>query len=176
MAAQCAACLEPILKGDRFVLSGTEVFHGRCAIRRGTAASENQRLKQRVIAAETEARLSREQLSFQDRELAAERKRIAELKSLNADADRDYKRMRQERDSAWADVRYWRERALTMEVERDQARRELAIERQYPAQQPAAVPAPAVAAAPPVSTPDQAKDDLDDAAKRFSLLELDPLV
>lgn len=170
MAAQCAACLEPIIKGERFVLSGTEVFHGRCAIRKGTAASENARLRQRVIAAEAETRITREQLQFQDRELAAERKRITELKGHHADADRDYKRMRQERDTARSDASFWKRRAELYEVERDQARRELAIERQYPAQQ---TQAPAPPPPQPVATSDQAKDDLDDAAKRFSLLELD---
>jgi hypothetical protein len=58
MAATCAACLRPIIKGGHpFVLSGTEVFHRACAQSIERSIATKQKLEiQRLKSAELESR------------------------------------------------------------------------------------------------------------------------
>lgn len=91
MAAVCAACLEPITRGDPFVLSGTEVFHRSCS--RDIASSlgarmklEIQRLKGEVLRERKDgaaARVAAQSAEFDERRLLD---RIAKLESDLASA------------------------------------------------------------------------------------------
>lgn len=59
MAATCAACLTAIPSGDKFVLSGTEVFHRRCAP--NIARSVGTRAKLEIVRLKTEALRERQE-------------------------------------------------------------------------------------------------------------------
>jgi hypothetical protein len=159
MSAQCAICLNPVTKGMKFVLAGTEVFHDECAAFRGTHTSiGNRRHKQLVELEGQNAAIRR------DHEQIGTTLRILKEKVVK-EMDLYVQRL----EDSESNVNSWRRRfelARTdlerMTVERDQARRELAIMRQYP---------PAQAA---TATPEQKpKDARDDTEIRFSLLEID---
>lgn len=155
----------PIVKGEKFVLSGTEVFHGRCVMKYGTASSARAKLELRVIAAERDAAVA-------IREAEGQRKHADQLAAARIHAEREARVAKAGKEAALRDAAYWRERAQVLEVERDQARRALAIERQYPAQAAPITPPPSPPPSAPAKT-EPANDDRDQAEIRFSLLELD---
>lgn len=157
MAAQCAICAEPIVKGTKFVLAGTEVFHDRCAAFRGTHTSIGNRRHQQLVDLEAQTAGFRRQYEETQTQLRVIKERVT----------KEMERAIQRAEDAETNLNSWRRRyELTradlerMEVERDQARRELAVARQY------GVPAPAA--------PEQKPADTRDATEiRFSLLDLD---
>ena len=161
MAAQCAICAEPIVKGMKFVLAGTEVFHDRCAAFRGTHTSIGNTRHQHLVDLEAKnAAFWRQQDELQ-----------TQLRVLKDKVVKETERLVQRIEDADANTNSWRRRyELTRtdlertEVERDQARRELAVARQY-GLPPASAPA---------TTPEQKPADTRDATEiRFSLLDLD---
>ena len=167
--ATCAACLEPLGGGEKFVLAGTEVFHRECA--KDIASSIGHRQKQEIVR--LRGLLDR---ATADAEMATQRAQNFEGESRRALSDNRHlqldlarsetntrtlrhsvDRARDERDAAIEETR-----SLSVAVERQ--RRELAL---HAAMGP--VPAPATA------TPDSkaATDTRDDTEIRFSLLEID---
>ena len=157
MAAQCAICAEPIVKGVKFVLAGTEVFHDRCAAFRGTHTSIGNRRHQQLVDLEAKvAAFWRQQDELQTQLRVLKDKVVKETERLVQrieDADANTNSWRRRYEAARADL----ERA---EVERDQARRELAVARQY--------------GMPAATTPEPKPADTRDATEiRFSLLETD---
>lgn len=164
MASTCAICLSPFRKDQTFVIAGTEVVHPDCLKARGTGGTLGSRRK--VEIAELEARSAR---LVADLELSQARLRARDL--LEQDLERvrgqlhehtrmvdDYRgqrdRFRRERDEAIAA----RNDAIAA---RDAKARELALVQQLGHQAPQEV------------DPPKQEEDLDDAKKRFSLLELD---
>lgn len=164
MAATCAACLSPIAAGDRFVLSGTEVFHRTCA--RGINRSQRTRMELRIL--ELERELAAERAAVQnlrgaaDAELNIARKIKREVEGM----DRDLRVARAGRDAALRDSAYWQERHAAAERSKALLRSEI----------DALTEAARVRVAPPPQggeTPAATKDDRDATEIRFSLLELD---
>jgi len=158
LAATCAACLDAISPREKFVLSGTECFHARCAMTRGTAQSVRRRLELEIIDHRAAIERLRADLTSERSTARHERQvtaRIAkERDELSAEV-RDAARQREQ----LIDIHRTAERRLTAEyervlVERDQARREIAVLRDHPDSKPE-------------------NTDRDATEIRFSLLELD---
>lgn len=101
MAASCAACLLPIVRGQRFLVEGTEVFHARCV---------GQSYRSRL-------RLSEQRVRELESQLSGTRRAASRVES-------EANRLRNEVASAQA-------RALILEgqVARLQAQRELDVDR-----------------------------------------------
>lgn len=164
MAATCAVCLTPIMKPEKFVLSGTEVFHARCVVAYGTTNSVVN--KQRQQAADLRAQIER--LRY---ELEHEKQRADHERTVAQRIAGERERMGNDLGVALSDARSWRVRMEEARRERDEAvaardasRREALLHQTI---QGTPV-APAVAA-----TPEPVKDERDSTEVRFSLLELD---
>ena len=156
MAATCAVCLTPIVKADKFVITGSEVTHAVCLGRQTIGT------KRRLKIIEQTAEIA--ELRTQVAALQATGVRVLREESLRRQQaelrESDYRRQRDE-------ARRERDQAL---ADRDAAQREARLHQ-------ALGPAPArpispPADAPPVQAPVPAKDGRDDAEIRFSLLEI----
>lgn len=171
MAASCAACLLPIAKGDKFVLSGTEVFHGRCTMRVGTTRSIRARLELRVIEVERDLSLVRDQLENQRTATASEREIARRTERERDGIDRELRVARAARDAALRDSTYWQERGRAEKADGDRLaaalRADLARARADLAAAQARRPLE------PTEGQQVAKEDRDATEIRFSLLELD---
>jgi hypothetical protein len=164
MAASCAACLAPIATGERFVLSGTEVFHRTCA--RGINRSKATRLELRVTELERDLQLARNNLAA-SRGFGESRAQLADRIQRDKDAvDRDLQKARAARDAALRDSSYWQERFAAAERLLVRTRADADAAEAIRARPPP--PPPQGSENPPV-----AKDDRDATEIRFSLLELD---
>jgi hypothetical protein len=167
MAAICASCERPIAKGEHFVLSGTEVFHGRCANQIGTARSV--RLELRAIELRRDLSMARDEANAARREAQTQREIAQTIARERRQADNDLRKARAVRDDAIRDARLWQARAEDLE-------RQLVTALQAQTRLAAEIAARAQAAAAPTTapaTPDPAKDDRDASEIRFSLIELD---
>ena len=148
--AFCAACLQPIVHGQRFVLDGTEVFHGQCA---------GQAYRSRGRLAEQRERNLEDQL--------------ADTRRAAARVEAEANRLRNESVSAQAQVVVLEGRVAGL-----QAQRELDAERhaargdelRAARAEVAALRAELAAVKP---APAEAETDLDASAQRFRMLELD---
>lgn len=173
MAATCAACLGPIAKGERFVLSRTEVFHARCVT--AIARSMRAKLEQEVIRLGHDvSQLADDQRRLTETANAASRRADSVSRLLEREREEGAAKFRaseRAKDAAIRDRDISRARADQLETERDAARRELAVMRQYGT---ATTPAPAATPAPAPTAVEPAKDQRDDSEIRFSLLEIDP--
>ncbi len=126
----CAGCLEPIPKSgtdSKFVLSGTEVFHSRCAHLIGRSVLT----RYRVRINELKSKLA---------STAADAAEVARLRTCYSDLERDYNRVYGEKQRLDQEVTNalnsnlraaqsegaWRAREATLTRERDDAQRELA--------------------------------------------------
>lgn len=165
MAAVCAGCTRPITGRQKFVLSGSEVFHRECV--HLIPESKYWKMKQEILRMRTE--------------IEEERARAARLRTEVNDLERDVANMRESRNRerenaarfqretlrASNDLQTSNDRAGRMRSERDAAvaraeaaEREVALHRALgPVTQP--------------TEPTPAKDDRDASEIRFSLLELD---
>lgn len=161
MSARCAACEEPIDRGEKFVLTGTEVFHRRCAA--GIRRSVRTRLELRLIDLERDIATARAEIMELKRQTTDERDRTRDAVRTRLVIEDDLRVARAARDAALRDSAYWRERGESLATELARIRGELETAR-------AAARPP-----PPVTTAETApaKDDRDATEIRFSLLELD---
>lgn len=155
MAAVCAGCMQPIVTGDNFALSGTEVFHRSCLAREGSVESIGNRqrrqlasLEQRHLQVQNTLTRHADTVAEKDRIIAQRNQRVSVLTQQleDANATRDIlastnNALRGERDR------------LVKEVEL--ARQEVALAHLPPAQSKIA------------------PDPRDDAEIRFSMLEID---
>mgnify|MGYP001617547823 CR=1 FL=1 len=153
MAATCAVCMAPIIKGvDKFAISGTEVIHARCV---GAGATVGTRRKLRIIEQTQTIDNLRSEIGSHLVAAREERVRRAGVESREADYRRQRDEARRERDEAMA--------------ARDAAVREVGL-RQALGIVARADPAPRTEVVP---VPEQANDDRDASEIRFSLLEID---
>lgn len=148
--AACAACLQPILRAQRFVLEGTEAFHAQCA-------GQSYRSKQRIT----------EQHGFNlERQLNDTRRAAARVEA-------EAGRMRNEMVSAQAQVA-----VLEGRLAAEQQRRELLVQAhdargdELRAARREIAELRAELAAHRVSGP-QEDAEVDATALRFKMLELD---
>lgn len=148
--ASCAACLQPIVHGQRFVLDGTEVFHGRCA-------GHSYRSKGRLAEARA-------------RELEAQ---LADTRRSAARVEVDVNRLRNEAVSAQAQVCVLEGRVAGLQAQRDlDAERHAArADELRAARNEIAALRIELAALRPASAP--ADEDADASVQRFKMLELD---
>jgi hypothetical protein len=169
--AICAACEQPIEKGERFVLAGSEVFHKTKECVSRIAASRYVRMRKEAT-----------RLARQNHLLEAENRRNADamkgahrrIEAIRADLDGSVEAMKRQLRTAERE----RAEALSREMA---ARQECEMLRQVHGNTVAeirrlqgllqeATAKPATAPAP--AAPD-VRDTRDDAQVRFSLLELD---
>lgn len=150
--ASCAACLQPILRAQRFVLDGTEVFHAACA---------GQAYRSKLRMSEVRVRELEDQL-------ASTRQAAARVES-------EANRLRNESTSHAAKLTIAESRLATTRAELELAQERLQatqVELQAARSGYIALRAEleAVKRGPP---PEEQKDDLDASALRFKMLELD---
>lgn len=153
MGGSCAACLQPLVHGVKYVLVGTEVIHSSCA-RAGMQTLVQKLQSQLSLARQESARWQSEAATarYELRIANALGDELETARSGVARLERQAARMLQERNEALA--------------ARDAAKRELALRD--------AIGTPRVAT--PDATETQRAEDKRDATEvRFSLLELDPL-
>lgn len=159
MAAQCAVCLSPITKADKFAISGTEVMHTRC------------------VGGQTIGTITKLRLIERNAQIAALRDEMRHTLALSADVaatERAAKEAiaktllaaRDEHRAVQHQVDVYRNQRDAARRDRDEAYALRDAARSEPAAAPAAPPAP-------VATPAPANDDRDPAEIRFSLLEID---
>lgn len=153
--AQCAACLQPITRGEQFALDGTEVFHRACvrqAYRSKLKIAEQSVRDLEARLADTRTAAARVEAEANlHRSLA--RQHHGDLTRVTAEAQRNAQEVYAERG-----YRLEAERALAaVAAERDGLRRELAAERAANRPQPEEKPT----------------EDLDATSQRFRMLELD---
>ncbi len=175
MAATCAGCLGPITKGEPFVLSGTEVFHRQCA----RLISRSRRVKLEVELADHKRRMAslRSELDIARSNAAYHEDSARRLSA----SEKELQIARAGRDAAIRDSTYWRERAVRAEgdrlvvtADRDRLAEQVRqLTTQLQAAQRAAAPVEPTEAQQITADDKPAKKDLDDSARRFSLLELD---
>jgi chromosome segregation ATPase len=161
MPAACAICLQPIGNKEQFVLAGTEVFHPSCAGQRGIHVSVRNRQREQLAALE-------EQLRGTKAAALNLEPRIRRLESEIHSARQSHEAMSANLQQALNNEASWRRRyeevrdeRARFEVERDAARRELALMRQLGYQ----LPEPTGKVTP--------EDTRDATEIRFSLLDLD---
>lgn len=148
--ASCAACLRPIVNGQRFVLDGTEVFHGQCA---GQAYRSRGRLAEQ-----------------RQRDLEAQ---LADTRRAAARVELEANRLRNEAVSAQAQVCVLEARVAGLQTHRElDAERHAARGNELRAAhaEVAALRAELAALKPASAEPES---DLDASAQRFKMLELD---
>lgn len=161
MARSCAACLSPIDQGDKFVLSGTEVFHRRCA--GNIDRSIGQRQKQEIIRLRAEVA----------RERADAAKFKIDAQEEKNTAERFIDRLHQSEGAHSSTARQLeaeRVQNRALSAARSQAQRELDTARAEIQRLQIAALERATSAIP---EPVKPKDTRDDTEIRFSLLELD---
>jgi predicted RNase H-like nuclease (RuvC/YqgF family) len=165
--AICAACEQPITKGQKFVLAGTEVFHRtkECVAR--IASSKLTRLRQEAT-----------RLAHRCHHYEAQEHRLADaLEGARRKVDAIETRVA-------GDVEIMKRRVGELErirLERDLLREQMAAKEQLLAQlkaandrlQAAVVQAQAQQASPASDVVRDGRDGRDDAEVRFSLLEID---
>lgn len=175
MAATCAACMQPITKTTRFVLSGTEAFHRSCAMNMATSRANQQALRvlevERMIEisqrgmAETK-RVCDGYLTRANHAVAAARAEAVAAHAAQVAAENTAlvaQRACRELTSRLANVTQARDEALR---ERDAARSEAALHQRMGPTPAATEPAATVVTAGKVATGD-------DAEQRFAAMELD---
>jgi uncharacterized coiled-coil DUF342 family protein len=169
LAARCAGCLQPIGDADKFVLANTEVFHRSCA-----GLVERSR--------STKLALTNIELRRQVEVLRAEVAEVRRLRAAIDDANRDARAVRAERDTLERNLHRYANRNRELEAMNDELVHETQTIRRESERIRARLDAlsaevAGLAAASSGSSDSGAKtnDDLDDAAQRFRLLELDPL-
>lgn len=148
--ASCAACLEPILRSQQFVLDGTEVFHRACA---GQAYRSRLRIAEQRV-----------------RELEAQ---VADTRRAAARVEADTNRLRNEVTSKGAEVIQMvgtlsEARALLISARERLQATEGALQSAY--NENAALRAELAAFKPEAS---KAQEDVDATVQRFRMLELD---
>ncbi len=178
MAATCAGCLQPIPKSGpdaRFVISGTEVFHRRCAgLIANSLLTRTRETAARLAAAQhalphTQAQVERLEARLRDAEAVTQRwldeRNVMHQQKHQAEEQLD--QMRNHRE-------FWRTQAgelssahaRTVEEHRATLRELEAARAEIASLRAAQVTAPESS---------QRDPQTDDAAVRFGLLELDPL-
>lgn len=180
--ARCAACLTAFGPRDQRVVGDTEVFHAACASR--IPHSLTNRLKDKVIGLHAQVKL-----------LENDARDTPRLRVAIDDANRDARDIRSQRDKLEREIRdlrasgqtavrsgeYFKERCEQLQREKESverqlenATRELALMRAL-VEDPVEQQARAVRRTPdpPAVPPPSADPAKDDAAVRFSLLELD---
>lgn len=146
----CAACLQPLLKSQRFLLDGTEVFHAGCV---GRAYHSKLRV--------AEQRVRELELQLEATRRSAARVEVESNRYRNESAERMAAQLVAEG------------RAAALRAELDATRERLQIrqdELQGARNQNAALRAELGQAKP---EPQEAKTELDASVQRFGLLELD---
>lgn len=149
--ASCAACLQPILRAQRFVLDGTEVFHAACV-------GQTYRSKQRLSEAkqrETEAAL-------------ADTRRAAARTETELNVQRN---LATSRHAEVVQLEYAVAQVRQQLAVQEQARYE--VEAQLRAARAEVAALKVEAAARSSENRQSADPGVDDSALRFSLLELD---
>lgn len=161
MAAQCAICLGPVVKGMKFILAGTEVFHDGCAAQHGTHLSIGSKQAKTITdlqfdLSEARSRYRRRDESVREAtQLLSDTKiKLREIGDAAAMWKRRYEEMVGRYNDAAADIA-----AVTQE--RDRARRDYVELQQRQV------------AAPPESKAPETRDTRDATEIRYSLLELD---
>jgi len=170
VSAKCAGCLQPIEKGQPFVLSGTEVFHRTVRCQRLIAKSVLTRLRTELVQAKAEALENRRQAAN-----ARIDKQNLEAEVTQAHQARD--RARAVGDSWIAQYRSARDHGNQLQSdnaaltsERAQLRNELAAARAEIAQLKDAALRRATQ---DIVVQQETNDTRDDTEIRFSLLEID---
>lgn len=177
MAATCAACAAPIVKGgDPFVLLGTEVVHRKCLGAQTKTTRLLLRLKDwrtaiknlgaQLAAAKLEVQDSRHAMASMDASMESLRRREIEkdLAILNL--------RKTARDTEARELEYKRQRDEARR-ERDEARAQLEAARREAALHQTIQGATRTVEPKSTETP-PANDDRDPSEVRFSLLEIDP--
>lgn len=166
MPAVCAVCLEPIVRGDKFMAVGTEVIHQQCVV--GKTQGTRQRLQ--IIDLQHDLAQLRIQLDEQTKRNAR----------LYAEAERlivehaEYRRDRADRLTREIAIKDdYREQRDTARRERDALRGELELARRelLAVRSAPVLPVPVAPVATPA--PEPVKDERDASEIRFSLLDLD---
>lgn len=154
MPAQCASCLQPIVQGQRFAFSGTEVFHRECAAQ-GTTESVGNRQRRQLASLEqrqqqVKSTIERQKAALEekDRVIAQRNQRIHQLTD-------DIELAQTAKVLLTEQVTELGQQVQQLTRERDKAREDLAL---------AQLPPPA---------PKGPPDHRDDTEIRFSLLEID---
>lgn len=160
MAAQCAICNGPITKtGEKFVLAGTEAFHDRCAVSRGTHTSIGNRRLQQLVELEREvAQLKREHNAISRGMEGANtvlRQQVADSQQETRNAEGNAQSWRRRYEEARGELEQQTTSAAALRTE---VTRLTALARQQPA---------------PAATTSKPADTRDDTEIRFSLLDLD---
>lgn len=177
MAATCAACAAPIVKGgDPFVIVGTEVVHRRCLGAETKTTRLLLRLKDwRGALKKLGAQLAAAQLEVADKRaaMASVNGGMESLRKQAIDKDLAIINLRKTaREAEARELEYKRQRDEARR-ERDEARAQLEAARREAALHQTIQGATRTVEPKSTETP-PANDDRDPSEVRFSLLEIDP--